>query len=331
VVGCGTVGRALLRALLDRTEGPLLRVVSLTRRSGTLHSQNGLDPAAALAALDRGSFRIPGVDFHRWDGATAAAQVSADLVVDLATSDLRSAQPETETLLSALEAGRDVVTASKAALCRFPRQVTDLMARTGAHLRCSASVAGGVPLLEVIEGALRGSVIEEVAGAWNATSGFVLSLVEEGATPEEALEEARRLGFAEEDASSDLDGSDAAAKACIVARAAFGMHLTLDDVPRLGLDAATFAGVREAARRGRRTRVVARVTRQSASVAVERLPEDHPLATLPGEAAVSIRTTHSGIVSLRGPGAGGAVTAAAVLSDVLHFAGARAPDSFVHA
>jgi homoserine dehydrogenase len=307
VAGCGVVGRAFLRAAVPAVRAGVLRIVSVSDRGGALRDPSGLDPMAVLAAKEAGGFgRSPGA--------------GTGVFVDLTTGNPGAASPDAFPLVAALREGRDVVTANKSPLALFPAEVEAIRRRSGARLRASATVAGGVPILELLGTALRGSGILEVAGAWNATSTFVLSRVEEGASFDEALEDARRLGFAEADATADLDGRDAAAKASIVAGVAFGLRLPLGTIERAGIGDLDPARIREAARRGRRTRLVARVTAAGARVGPETLPEDHPLAAAAGESAVSIRTALAGTVSLRGPGAGGPATASAVLNDCLSLA-----------
>jgi homoserine dehydrogenase len=323
VAGCGVVGRAFLRAAAPAVRAGVLRVVAVSDRSGTIEDPRGLDPGAVAAAKEAGGLAATGRRLLPWRGAAAAAAISADAVVDLAAGDLAAASPGEFPLVAALGAGRDAVTANKSPLALFPDAVEGLRRRAGARLLASATVAGGVPLLELLAGALRGAGVLEVAGAWNATSTFVLSRVEEGASPGEALADARARGFAEADAAADLDGRDAAAKACIVSAAAFGRRIGLAEVARSGIGGIDPEALREAARRGRRTRLVARVGPAGARVALETLPEDHPLAAVEGEAAVSVRTALAGSVSLRGPGAGGPATASAVLNDCLDLAAAE--------
>jgi len=325
VAGCGVVGRAFLRAVAPAVRAGVLRIVAVSDSTGTLHDPAGLDPVAVATAKETAGLAAAGRRLLPWRGAEAARYLSADAVLDLAPGHLVAASLDGSPLAAGLEAGRDAVAASKSALALFPEEVEALRRRSGARLRASAAVAGGVPILEVLAGALRGAGVEEVAGAWNATSTFVLARVEEGASPGEALDDARRLGFAEADASADLDGRDAAAKACIVSAAAFGRRIRLDAVARRGLEALDPDALRAAARRGRRTRLVARVTAAGARVGLEALPEDDPLAAAAGEARVSIRSRLAGTVSLRGPGAGGPATASAVLSDCLGLAAARRP------
>ncbi len=307
VLGCGVVGRAFLRAAVPAVRSGLLRIVSVSDRSGSLRDPGGLDPLAVLAAKEAGRFG-PGLP------------AAADVLVDLGPGRWEEKDPAAHESIAALAAGTDVVTANKAPLALFPGRIGDLRRRTGARLLASATVAGGVPVLELLASALRGSGVIEVAGTWNATSSFVLAAVEEGASFEEALAEARRLGYAEADPTADLDGSDAAAKAAIVAAAAFGTPIDFEAIPRIGVGHLDPEVLRAAGRRGRRTRLVARVTAAGARVAPETLPEDHPLCAAEGESAVSIRTALAGTVSLRGPGAGGPATASAVLNDCLSLA-----------
>jgi len=307
VAGCGVVGRAFLRAAVPAVRAGILRIVSVSDRSGALRDPSGLDPLAVVAAKERGGFG-------------PSPPVEADVLVDLATGEWDAASVLDGRIAAALAAGTDVVTANKAPLAHFPAEIETIRRRTGARLLASATVAGGVPVLELLGSALRGSGILEVAGTWNATSSFVLARVEEGASFEEALSEARRLGFAEADPTADLDGSDAAAKASIVAGAAFGLALPLGSILRTGVEGLDPEALRAAGRRGRRTRLVARVTAAGARVGPETLPEDHPLCAAEGESAVSIRTALAGTVSLRGPGAGGPATASAVLNDCLSLA-----------
>jgi homoserine dehydrogenase len=324
VAGAGTVSRAFLRAVAPFAAAGEVRVVSVSDRSGTVHDPAGIDPAAAAAAKEAGGLRLLGLPLLPFEGAAAAARLPADAVVDLSTGDLSAAVPGAFPLVAGLAAGKHGVTASKAPLALFPAEVEALRRRSGRALLASATVGGAVPILEVLSGALRGAGVLEVAGAWNATSTFVLSRVEEGAAFAEALAEARALGYAEADASADLDGRDAAAKAAIVAAAAFGLRIGLARVPRRGAADLDPAALRAAGRRGRRTRLVARVTPAGASVAPEAHPEDHPLATSPGESAVLVRTALAGTLALRGPGAGGPATASAVLNDVLALSRGRA-------
>src|SRR5207248_914648 len=91
-------------------------------------------------------------------------------------------------------------------------------AATGADLLYEAAVGGGIPLIRPLRESLAGDRILRFMGIVNGTTNVVLThMSEEGWTFDEALAEAKRLGFAESDPGADVDGHDAAAKAAILA------------------------------------------------------------------------------------------------------------------
>ena len=83
------------------------------------------------------------------------------------------------------------------------------------QLLYSAAVGGGVPMLEQVGRIAQASGIRTLHGVVNGTTNFILDRLAEGLSRDEALGEAQRLGFGEQDPTSDLDGSDAAPQTCI--------------------------------------------------------------------------------------------------------------------
>lgn len=320
VAGVGAVGRAFLEAVAPRAAAGELRVVAVSDRTGTLFDPAGLDPGAVATAKASGAglASVP-APFFPWEGASAAARLPADVVVDLTAGPWPDGVDSP--LLAALGAGRDVVTAEKTVLAGRPAEVA--RRRAGRRVLASATVGGAVPVLETLSGPLRAAGILEVIGAWSATANYVLSRMEEGVPLDRAIADARRAGYAEADAERDLDGRDAAAKAAIVAASAFGASIAAGDVTRRGLGAADLARAARVRAAGHRVRLVARVRPEEAVVEPATLPSDHPLAVVGAESAVLVRTALAGDHVLRGPGAGGAPTAAAVLSDCLSLAAER--------
>jgi len=169
---------------------------------------------------------------------------------------------------------------------------------------------------------LGGDVVEEVCGILNGTNNFILTLMEEGRGFREALREAQRLGYAETDPTMDVEGWDAAAKACIIANAVMGGRVKPRDVEREGITAVTVEDLERALSSGRRLKHVVRVWREGgevhAKVGVEELPLSSPLSSVMGvRNALLARTRSLGEVFVSGPGAGGLETGQAVLSDIV--------------
>ena len=94
-----------------------------------------------------------------------------------------------------------------------------------------------MPVIRVLQEALAGATIDRVHGIVNGTTNFILTeMAKTGATFEQALAEAQRLGYAEADPSDDVDGRDAAAKMAIIARLAFGTPVHIDQVRYEGIE-----------------------------------------------------------------------------------------------
>lgn len=88
-------------------------------------------------------------------------------------------------------------------------------------------------------------------GILNGTSNFILSkMTKEQTTFEEALDEAKRLGFAEADPADDVEGVDAARKVVITSYLSFNQVIKLNDVKRRGISGVTLTDINVAASTG---------------------------------------------------------------------------------
>jgi homoserine dehydrogenase len=150
----------------------------------------------------------------------------------------------------------------------------------------------------------------------------------EGADYADALGEAQRLGFAESDPRSDVDGHDAAHKLAILAGLAFKRPSVSSALARRGIGGISREDVRAGAERGLRLKLVA-VARKSAEgieagVTPAFVPEDHPFARPRGaENVVRVMGRGCGTLVFSGAGAGGDATASSVVADVLAALDAR--------
>src|SRR6202040_439714 len=121
--------------------------------------------------------------------------------------------PAEELVRGSLNAGKSVVTANKQLIARHGPDLLALASAAGCQLEFGASVAGGVPVLPALRTGLCGDRLHGIAGILNGTCNYILSRIETDRIPfSEALEEAQARGYAEADASEDLDGGDAPPK-----------------------------------------------------------------------------------------------------------------------
>ena len=246
-----------------------------------------------------------------------------------------------ELVLAALNAGKSVVTANKALIAAHADELSDAANAAGVDLYYEAAVAAAIPVVGMLRRSLAGDQVQRISGIVNGTTNYVLdAMASTGASYEEALAEATRLGYAEADPTADVEGHDAASKAAIMASMGFHSRVTYDDVHAEGITNITAADIEAAAEAGFTIKLLAICERLiddagntsvSARVHPTLVPNDHPLASVDKSYnAVFVEAEAAGRLMFYGNGAGGAPTASAVLGDLVGAArnkilGGRAP------
>ena len=330
VLGAGTVGSQVIRLIEEESE-------DLAARSGADLKVN------AVVVRNVDAPRDANIDRALLTTDVEAAIDGADLVVEL----IGGVEPTREYVLRALNAGKTVVTGNKALIAAHGPELHDAAAASGADLYYEAAVAGAVPVVYGLREAMVGDRINRVAGIVNGTTNFILdAMTSTGASYEEALAEAQRLGFAEADPTADVEGLDAAAKAAILASLAFHTRVGIDDVSVEGITQITPEDISEADEMGHVVKLLAIAERMAGQdgkegIAVRVHPtlisKDSPMASVGGpDNAVAVDGTSAGRLIFFGAGAGGAPTATAVLSDIVAGAGhivsgGHAPRELVYA
>jgi homoserine dehydrogenase len=147
-------------------------------------------------------------------------------------------------------------------------------------------------------------------------------MADTGASYEDALAEAQRLGYAEADPTEDVNGKDAAAKMAILARLAFDTPVSLEQVRYEGIERITADDIDYARELGLGLKLIGTAERVDGGLSVRVHPAflygGHPLASVNGPFnAVTVESPAITEITLSGPGAGGPQTATAVLGDVI--------------
>lgn len=315
MIGCGTVGSSLVSLLRD--EGDLL--------ADRLGEQIEI---ARIAVRDLERERDAVID--RALLTASWQEVVSDPEIEMIVELMGDVPDALETIQSALAAGKSVVSANKAVLSRHLAELEEQARLVERDIFFEAAVAGGVPLIRALRISLFGERLSRIVGIVNGTTNFVLTrMQEDGVEFEEALSKARELGYAEADPTSDLDGSDAAAKAAIMASLAFGRKVTAANVRRTGIEGISASDFLFARRNGWTIKLLAVAehygTAAGSTLNVEvfpaLVPSSHPLAGVRDSFnAVFVEGNAVGELMFFGPGAGGMPTASAVLGDVIEAA-----------
>ncbi len=308
VLGCGTVGAALVHLLVEKPE--------------VMTERTGLRLEVARVAV-RNLARERGVAIP--DGALTddLHGVVTDPDVDVIVEVIGGIEPARTLILEALAAGKPVITANKDLVAVAGVELVEAAVAAGVDLLFEASVGGGIPLIRPLRESLAGEQIRRIMGIVNGTTNYVLTrMTEAGASYGDALGEAQALGFAESDPTSDVEGFDAANKAAILASIAFGVKVVTADVYREGISCVTAADIAFATRLGYVIKLLAIAERVGDEVAVRvhpaMIPATHPLASVRESFnAVFIEGEAVGDLMLYGRGAGGGPSASAVLGDLI--------------
>jgi homoserine dehydrogenase len=299
LLGLGTVGLGVYRHLAAWPERFRVTGIAVRERGKHLHDNVPMD----LIATDS------------WQVLAAPS----DLVIEA----IGGVHPASDLVAAALASGRDVITANKAVVAHFGPHLERLAGERALHLRFSATVGGGVPVVETVRRIAALTPIHAVEGVLNATTTFVLDQIVAGADLTTAVRTAQENGFAEADPSADLSGLDAAHKLVVVARAAFGVDLDVGTLERTGIEGIDPAEVRRAHAAGATVRLVASCRRDAgggvvARVGPVRLPAYHPLARPRNEEnRVVVQPVSGPPTVVDGKGAGRWPTSESVFADVL--------------
>ena len=269
---------------------------------------------------DRGFTVAPGVFTQDMDDILSDPEI--DVVIEL----LGGIEPATSYMISALKAGKSVVTANKAALAENFELLSETSAQTGMALRYEASVGGGIPLIGAITESLCANEFTELLGILNGTTNFILTKMDEhGSEYGEALKEAQELGFAEADPTADVEGYDVANKLSILISLVFGKRVRPSEIPTTGITGITKENILEAASQGCVIKLIASAFRSGDDFEYYVQPtwinKEHPLAGVKNEFnALFLEGNATGDLMFYGKGAGPLPTASAVLGDVIAIA-----------
>ena len=163
------------------------------------------------------------------DAKALVTRGDLDVVIEV----IGGIEPARELILAALASGASVVTANKALLAEDGDALYEAARKAERDLYYEAAVAGAIPIVRPLRESLAGDRVTRVLGIVNGTTNYILDqMTTSGASFDDALDEAQRLGYAEADPTADVEGFDAAAKAAILAGLAFHTRVTISDVHR---------------------------------------------------------------------------------------------------
>jgi len=304
LIGFGTVGRAVAKILCESGDGSL-RLTHICNRNVERKKQPWV-PSDVI-----------------WtDDVQTVLKSDAQIVIEL----IGGLNPAEQIVRSALGSGKSVVTANKQLIARHGPDLLQLANSKGCQIEFGASVAGGVPVLPSLRTGLCGDKLHGIAGILNGTCNYILSRIENARIPfSEALEEAQARGYAEADASEDLDGGDARAKLAILALAGLHSQVAPESVRARTIRAIDAVDFDYAAELGCTIRQISRADLKEGTLFADvgpcLVPTDSPFGRVQRNLNLVLTSgQYGGDMAFLGAGAGGDPTAVAVVSDLMFVA-----------
>ncbi|MBI1242769.1 MAG: homoserine dehydrogenase [Nostoc sp. RI_552] len=309
ILGLGTVGTGTVQLLQDMVgRNPLLQEIEIYR--------------VGVRSLDK----IRNVELPAQVLTTDLAAIVNDPAVDIVVELMGGLEPARSLILKALNHGKHVVTANKAVIARFGAEIFTTANQAGVYVMLEAAVGGGIPVIQPLKQSLSVNRINTVTGIINGTTNYILTRMQtEGSNFSDVLADAQRLGYAEADPTSDVEGLDAADKIAILASLGFGGRINLEDVYCEGIRQVSKTDITYAEKLGFVIKLLAIAKKYTDSshlsvrVHPTLVPKPHPLASINGVYnAILVEGEPIGQVMFFGPGAGAGATASAVTSDILN-------------
>ena len=312
IAGVGTVGAALIAQIAAQRE-------ALAARCGR--------PIEVVAVCARSKSKDRGVDLKKmkWfsDPVALAREPGIDVFVELMGGADGPAKAAVE---AALSSGKSVVTANKALLAKHGVKLAAAAEKHAVALNFEAAVGAAIPIVKTLREGLAGNQIERIYGILNGTCNYILTRMEqEGLSVAECLKQAQQLGYAEADPAFDIEGHDTAQKLAILASLAFGTKADQRAIYVEGISSIAAADLTAADELGYRVKLLGVAMRTPQGIEQRVHPtmvrKDSSIAQVMGVTnAVTIDAKGINPITLVGPGAGGAATASAVLSDIADIA-----------
>lgn len=163
-------------------------------------------------------------------------EILKDDTIDTVVEAMGGLRPSYSFVRAALEAGKNVVTSNKALVCTYYDDLIPLAEKMGVKFRCTAAVGGGIGWLSELERSRRVQNIQEVGGIMNGTCNYILdNMTRFGLDYSDALKQAQKLGYAEANPATDVDGIDTWHKVILSSNIAFGVSMDKETVPVAGI------------------------------------------------------------------------------------------------
>jgi len=327
-VGFGIVSQGLAEiilsahSLLPLPEGTKIQTVGiLDIMKGSKIDEKGINMQQLLINAEKGDYSL--LSEKILDIPKAIQEIKADIIIEASFTDIKTGQPAIAHIEAAINAGKHVVTTNKGPFAVAYEQVFNLAKLKKKVIAIEGTVMSGTPIINVLNTGLLGAKITAVSGIMNGTSNYILTQMELGMSYNDALSQAQKLGYAEADPTSDVEGLDTLAKVLILANVVFNTQLSQENITVSGISKITLSDIKKAASNNMRWKLIGNVWKDTqdkvhGSVGPKLVPMKDSLYGISGATnALKITSSILGDTTIIGAGAGKIETGFALYNDLI--------------
>ncbi len=242
-----------------------------------------------------------------------------DIVVELAGGY----ESPREWVLESLKHNKHVITANKALLAKYGHELFPLAEKQGCSIFFEAAIGGAIPVIRSIQDLMSGNKIHSFTCIINGTCNYILTQMKNlKQSFDFVLKEAQEKGYAEADPSLDIEATDTAHKVALLSSLVSQKYVSFKDIFVKGITKVTTLDLDMATEFGFSIKLLGQfITQPSGQIYITvfptLVPAKHQLSSVNGVLnAVYYENSAAGPIFLTGAGAGGDVTASAVMSDL---------------
>lgn len=258
--------------------------------------------------------------------ATNIAEICSNPDVDIVVEVMGGVEPAKTFVLAALNAGKSVVTSNKELYCKYSYELEKAAKKNNCGLFYEATCVGGVPVIRTLLDNLQGNKITSMIGIINGTTNYILSKMSGcGASYDEVLKEAQKLGYAEANPAADVEGYDSTYKLSILSSLAFHTKVPYTHIYREGITQVSAQDIQYGKQLGYVLKLLAIGKNSDNGIEVRVHPSfiksEHPLAAV-NDSYNAVYITGDSVedVMLYGRGAGALPTGSAIVGDIIYCA-----------
>lgn len=222
-----------------------------------------------------------------------------------------------------LEAGKSVVTSNKELVSKKGTELFEIAKRKNVAYMFEAAVGGGIPIIRPLVNCLAANNINSIHGIINGTTNYILTkMFKENRSFEASLDDAKKLGYAEQDPTADVEGFDTMRKISILTALASGEKTDDEKIPREGITKITAEDVKCAEKLNSSVKLIGYSKLKDGKVTLRvcpmLIPRENPLYSVEDVFnAILVNGDMVDDVMMYGRGAGKEATASAVVGDLM--------------